>query len=1082
LRRGTLLQGATAALSLSVLGVACRGSEGRPAERPRPSLVSDVTASPAFVTPAVWRYHPPEPARVNAELTLPSGDRVLAGRRGERWLVSASTRAAQAASVLAPEDLVGILKAPAGGLIFVGQSGISYEAHSPIGPFFRSSAPLEPLSSVTSAGSAILGIRRDRGLLRSEDGGVTWKPVTAVASSGSAPQFVSVQLGEGGHGLALAVPEALYETKDAGQSFSAVKVHSVGAIGLERLQDKSFGVVSALGLFRYREGAAEPFESLKNAVVGASQELKAPRGPDAFALNDGRAVTTAGTYFELGVRSKGGWQLSWGALSSPLQSRDLPELALCKAVRLAAFEGNLKVACFRAGAEVSTQPIELWSSDDAGRSFHPDGVKLDGNLISFRMALGADGTLLLAGVCATFAAGAGCAPQGIVRRARAAPAPNAPVDAKKTALPAKLEQSSAATPSLADTALALAFSLDGRTAYAVGRRTKGGVLAAFVSRDSGKSFEAQDLSLPTGDGTDGDERWESSASGVRIDALVPAEDGTVGLSVSRYRSRVWLVLDETGRVLSVARPPEARAVLAVAGSRALAVSPATNDVWESLDGGSTFQSLGRLPIDLCVNDSSCDVQVACMPSGCAIGTDISRWGWGGQGEDDSWTQPALSAAPIDYSVPRLKTPISCTLDASAWQPLDGATEFPTAFQASIGKTAWFASGADPGRAGAWVFVAYGGGKARVEREMLLAPNERGKTYASYVSDQVEGVAALRYVMPDGSTNSHLSGVELGWINLFEGRTRRVSVGDGGAYAPGDFGRGSRGQQEADPALLSIAEGGLYLRLHHAPGDNQPTLFFDGQRVETIPPVTWPTVGVRGTHSEMAHVDGEHVPLLLVGRGSGVVRAHLSGGQQQLEAFANGALDPARFGLTQTSNIAYSGLRAGQLIETFDSASARAEAKLFLFRARGEVLDPPIDVPTQLSLPEKVERCSVGAEASTPRIVAAPYPGTRHPVVVSDGGDTPQTFLTSYAVLHGTPATPCVSSFDGEPVVADGVAAPTTRVIIPLGDLPHAYLFRATAQGVEVRLEYHPISCKLDPAAEVPPELYRAPGALVPRVR
>jgi hypothetical protein len=103
-------------------------------------------------------------------------------------------------------------------------------------------------------------------------------------------------------------------------------------------------------------------------------------------------------------------------------------------------------------------------------------------------------------------------------------------------------------------------------------------------------------------------------------------------------------------------------------------------------------------------------------------------------------------------------------------------------------------------------------------------------------------------------------------------------------------------------------------------------------------------------------------------------------------------------------------------------------------------------------------------------------------VVSDGGDTPQTFLTSYAVLHGTPATPCVSSFDGEPVVADGVAAPTTRVIIPLGDLPHAYLFRATAQGVEVRLEYHPISCKLDPAAEVPPELYRAPGALVPRVR
>jgi hypothetical protein len=379
-------------------------------------------------------------------------------------------------------------------------------------------------------------------------------------------------------------------------------------------------------------------------------------------------------------------------------------------------------------------------------------------------------------------------------------------------------------------------------------------------------------------------------------------------------------------------------------------------------------------------------------------------------------------------------------------------------------------------------VATSGSKARVEREMLLAPSERGRAFALAVSDQVEGVAALRYVVPDGSGTSHLAGVELGWVNLFEGKTRRVAVGDGGAYAPGDFARGSRGQQEADPALLSIAEGGIYLRLHHAPADSQPTLFFDGQRVESVPAVSWPTVGVRGTHSEMAHVDGEHVPLLLVGRGSGVVRAVMHGGQQELEAFANGALDPARFGLTQSSNIAYSGLRAGQVIETFDSASARADAKLFLFRARGEVLDPPIDVPTQLSLPEKVERCSAGAEASTPRIVAAPYPGTRHPVIVSDGGDAPQTFLTSYAVMHGTPAAPCVSTFDGEPVAADGVATPTTRVLIPLGDPTHAYLFRATVQGVEVRLEYHPISCKFDPSAEVPQELYRAPGALVPRVR
>jgi hypothetical protein len=247
-------------------------------------------------------------------------------------------------------------------------------------------------------------------------------------------------------------------------------------------------------------------------------------------------------------------------------------------------------------------------------------------------------------------------------------------------------------------------------------------------------------------------------------------------------------------------------------------------------------------------------------------------------------------------------------------------------------------------------------------------------------------------------------------------------------------------------------------------------------------VTWPGVGVRGTHSEMAHIDGEHVPLLLVGRGSAVLRARFQGGRQELDAFANGALDPARFGLTQSTNIAYAGSRAGQVIETFDSASARASAQLFPFRARGDVLDAPIDIPTQLSLPERPERCAASVESGTPRVVAAHYPGTRHPVIVSDGGDTPQTFLTSYAVLHGTPASPCVSSFDAEPVAAEGTTTPTTRVILPFGDLAHAYVFRASVQNTQVKLEYHAMSCKLDPSAEVPQELYRAPGALVPRVR
>lgn len=1070
MRRGDSSRDATAALCvLAALGSSCRSSEGRVAERPRPSLVSTVAEQPTFVTPGVWRYHPLQRARMNAELKLPSGERILAGRRGERWLVSSSGTAMVAASALAPEDLVGILKAQGAGYVFVGASGVSYEAKSAIGPFFRSSAPLEPLSSVTTSGSAILGIRRDRGLLRSEDGGATWKPVGPEG-----PKFVGVALDDEGRGLALAAPEALYATRDAGQSFARLGLPSVGAFVLERLPDSSFGLASPLGLYRYREGAPA-LESLQNAPVAAAPQLETPRGPNAAALTEGRAAVSAGSYFEVALGEKAGaWQLVSGPHAGPLTLRPLPELVGCRALRLAAFERTLAIACFRGGAESASQPIELWSSLDAGRSLRKEGTPLDGNLTAFRLALGAGGALLASGVCPSYNAGSGCAPQGIARRTLASAGHEG---ATRTAA----ELTVAATPTLADSVLALAFSLDGHTAYAVGRRTKGGVLAVFVSRDGGASFEAEDLALPGGEEGDGEDRWDGS--GVRVEALVPAEDGTVGLSVSRYRSRAWLVLDEAGRVLSIARPPDARALVGVAGSRALAVSPATNEVWESLDAGATFHGLGRLPIDLCTDEASCDVAVSCTPYGCAVGTDISRLGWGEQADDDAWLLPAPASAPVDYSVPRLKQPISCVVDGSAWQALDGVSELPTASEAAIGKSAWFASGSDPARASAWVWVASSGASPQLERQVLLKPNERGVGYALVVSDQVEGVVAMRYLVPDSSSDgARLTGLELGWLNLFEGKLRRAALADAGAYMPGDYARGSRNTQEADPALLSIAQGGVYLRLHRAAGDNQPTLFFDGQRSESLPPVAWPQVGVRGTRTEMVHVDGEHVAMMLVGRGSAVVRSRLQNGKQELSAFAVGALDPARFGLVQVPNISYAGNRAGQVLETFDSASIRAEAWLFPFRAQGDVLGAPIEVPTQLSLGERPERCSAAVEAGTPRIVAPQHPGTRHPVIVSDGGDTVQSFVTATAVLHGTPAAACVSAFDAEPIAPEGGVAPTSRVLLSFSDLAHSYLFRGSVRGTTARVEYHSLSCKLDPNAEVPPELYRAPGALVPRAR
>ena len=43
---------------------------------------------------------------------------------------------------------------------------------------------------------------------------------------------------------------------------------------------------------------------------------------------------------------------------------------------------------------------------------------------------------------------------------------------------------------------------------------------------------------------------------------------------------------------------------------------------------------------------------------------------------------------------------------------------------------------------------------------------------------------------------------------------------------------------AQPDLVSVATGGIYLRLHQASRVDQPTMFLDGQRVVSLPTPSW----------------------------------------------------------------------------------------------------------------------------------------------------------------------------------------------------------------------------------------------------
>jgi hypothetical protein len=261
-------------------------------------------------------------------------------------------------------------------------------------------------------------------------------------------------------------------------------------------------------------------------------------------------------------------------------------------------------------------------------------------------------------------------------------------------------------------------------------------------------------------------------------------------------------------------------------------------------------------------------------------------------------------------------------------------------------------------------------------------------------------------------------------------------------------------------------------LHKTPRADQPTLFLDGRRVESLVAPSWPLDARYPGRSEMIHIGGSHVPTLFVGHGAALARARRSGSQWQFDAFATGMIDPASFGLVELDNIAYVGARAGLYVETQDATGAIASAQIFPIRADGPVVDLPVAVPTQRSLGDRPEACDAARRGHTPRVVAAFQPGTRHPVVVTDSVEGPRTLLTGFAVLYGSPEAPCAAAFEAVGIAAETGQATRDSALILLDDMEHSVLFRRAGERA-ARIEYRNMTCRFDSTLEIPPEVYRA---------
>jgi hypothetical protein len=1043
-----------AGLLFAMGSLQCSGPKG--SITPRASLLEAEHPLPSATSSAEWLYHPRKPAHLARAYRDTPQRTLFVGAEGERWLTDGGERARPASS-LAPEPLVGAL-ARGSSWLFVGQSGTTYEAASELGPLLGASAPLEPLARVDSGDSSLVGVSRNAQLRSSTDGGLSWQAVGPPNA-----RFMDVLLVPP-HALALEIPERLWWSADAGRHWQALDEAPFGAERLLRDADAGPVALSVLGArqltFDPTRADKPPQLSLLGRVSRPEEpELPAPpiEGVSAKAIALGRAFVHGDQYFEveLGVRAT---SLA-GRFAGPLERRSLPAFAACHEIRVGGFATTLYAACTRERAG-TTRRFEFWKSEDGGRSFEREAYAARGDPDRLELAVGAGGVLLVTGLCSAREDLPGCRPQGIQQRRSSSG--DAGTGFELYPVP---------TPALEENALALAFSVDGRIAYAVGQRTKGDALFAFVSTDLSRGFTARPIARLEDGGLSGS---------VQVLAFTPAEDGHLSLVVGQPSGVNRLViLDAGAHTIGWNAAPTPTAALGAYGTRALGIS--ADAAWESLDGGAHWDSIRPPPGSPCSNAAGrCNVPIQCQYVGCAVGESLSRAGWQEPGSDPGALLPPVAAKP-GAARRAVGAAFSCELSNTEWTDLDGVDRLPDVSQAALGKTAWFALAAHDATAAAGLWVA-DAPRANTDRlpsvryAELFSASERSADTAYFATLQVEGAAALRYKVPGtpGAAPTRLSNVEVAWENLLEGRRGRGVITDAGDTLPGDFSKGEGMARHAQPDLLSIASGGIYVRVHRQPQQQQIAHYLNGVSVETIPSLSFMPAPPKGSINEMARLGKDNIALWFVNQGATVVRACWRAERWQFDAMSMGFTDPESFAVRQGRDITYVAGQAGLHMTT--QTPNGSDGALFPLQADGPVLGLPVPVPTQASLGDGVPGCTARQRADTPRVIAPHQPGARHPVFVHDAIEPLRVLLSDAAVLHGTPDAACVEAFDADPVRTQGAPQTTReRALLSPGGL--SWLFRVAPENPrrDARIEYRTMKCRLDPGAEVPAEVYELPG-------
>ncbi|MBI4704404.1 MAG: hypothetical protein HY744_25140 [Deltaproteobacteria bacterium] len=1092
-----MLAGARASGLLALLPLASCAAPPPPPALPMPAAAPIELEAPGDPAGARWCYHPADPGRILGGLPLDTGAWLLVGERGERWLTGPVPAVpggdskdrpplrAQASPFRAPEPLAAVIRAERDRWLAAGQSGMLYATESPLGPFVAATRPPEPLVKVAGAGSRLVGLTAAGGVLRFDAGG--WRGAGAAAGE----RFFDVAAAGSGALLGLCFPEALRVSADGGESWTPLA--GASSFGVQRLLPAAQGGVLVEGIDRDMrwdaQGGLAPAGGVQRwRLPGERPGTLAPeRGPRARALLEGRAALAGGRYYEAfreqdeggqgdaeavgdeerdaGPRPAAAWLLAAGPLGGPLEVKPLAGAEPCAEVRLGAVGDHVLFACLSGAEGDARRTAEIWRSRDGGTRFErvaEFGVAA-ADLVS--VAVRRDGRALLGGLCAA-ARERDCDP-----RAPLVLAPGA-----------RVVQPSRA-PDLVGAPAALVFSRGGERAYFLGRRAKDERAALFVSHDAGSSFAARALGVPRAQA--GGEPDELELEGDPPAAsLHPGDDGSVGIAL-RAEEPGYAVADRDGALETVARLPPRALAVSGSGRQVLALGPEPGQgrgpaqlaAWESSDAGASFAAVSvgpRLGLD-----ELDEAMLWCTVEGCVLADLATRVGWG-----PTMDEPGLpSPAPEDEAEPEpaLGAPFECVLDsAEPWTTIadvyaQPGSVVPSEAQAARSESAWsvlrFVAETGETEAVSATGLAEDS-PAKIVRQRLLGPVADRRRAAYDVAPQMEGYAVARVALPAAPApgGAPMGKIEIAWVNYLGGSTGRAELGGAGAFERGDVQPGPQPLYQS--GLLSVSPGGIFVRPHGASAQ----MFFVDARGQAGPPLRypeWPAVGgelaARGDAVmaggvplavEMLSTPRSHIAAV------GLVPIAQSADRVGFTTLCPGpaagrAVDEARWSYRGADVV-------GVTCHATDLGAARAWAYFSPFRGDGS-FGPPEILPTQADLGAQPRACSGADRARSARLLAPWVPGTRHPVLVRSMAENP-VLITDFAVLHGTPAQPCVAAWTASELRS---GSGQIRALLA-GSLGRAWLFRPTP-GAPRSLDWRRMSCRTNPAAAVPDAVWREQG-------